>query len=104
MGATSQRGEKQDSKKVEYSTSRQVQAWFLKRSRDNWKRKYGKLKVDTKRLQNRVNDVTKSRKQWRQETKERDQRIRELEAANAALKEQLAAEKKGGPRTGIGPG
>jgi uncharacterized protein YlxW (UPF0749 family) len=51
--------------KVKYVTPRWVQVWFLRRSRDNWKRKYQRLKADAKRLQNRVNDVTRSRDQWR---------------------------------------
>jgi hypothetical protein len=55
------------------------------------------LKADEKRLQNRVNDVTKSREQWRDESRDAKQRIQELEAENAALREQLAAEKKDGP-------
>jgi hypothetical protein len=49
----------------EYKTPRWVQVWFLRRSRDNWKKKYMALKAEAKRLQNRVNDVTKSRERWR---------------------------------------
>jgi hypothetical protein len=48
-----------------YKTPRWVQVWFLRRSRDNWKKKYMALKAESKRLQNRVNDVTKSRQRWR---------------------------------------
>lgn len=84
----------QDGQKVEYMTPARVQAWFLRRSRENWKRKYKGLKSDAKRLQNRVNDVNKSREQWRSESKHLSQRVRELEAENAALQEQLAALKK----------
>jgi uncharacterized protein YlxW (UPF0749 family) len=76
--------------KEAYTTSRRVQAWFLGRSRDNWRRKYKRLKAQAKRLQNRVNDVTRSRQRWRQ-------RAEELEAQVAALREG-AAGKKGGPR------
>lgn len=68
-----------------------MQAWFLKRSRDNWKKKYGHLKVDAKRLQNRVNDVSKSREHWREEAAQLTRRVQELEAQNAALHEQVAA-------------
>ena len=71
-----------------YLTPRWVQAWFLKRSRDNWKKKYQRLKADAKRLQNRVNDVTRSRESWRQQ-------VRALEAENAALREQAALKKSG---------
>jgi len=92
----------QDGQKPEYTTSHRIQAWFLQRSRDNWKKKYMQLKSDAKRLQNRVNDVTRSREHWRDETHQQTQRIQELEAENAALHEQLAALKKDGllPATG----
>lgn len=92
----------QDDHQVEYTTPHRVQAWFLKRSRDNWKKKYGELKADAKRLQNRVNDVTKSREQWRDETKQLTAQVRELETENAALQEQLAALKKDGQRANTG--
>jgi len=92
----------QDGRKPAYSTPPRVQAWFLHRSRENWKKKYQELKADAKRLQNRVNDVTKSREQWRDETEQQRQRIQELEAANAALHEQLAALKKDRAFAGVG--
>ena len=69
----------------EFTSPPWVQRWFLQRSRDNWKQKYTHLKKDAKRLQNRVNDVTKSRQQWCEETKLLNLRVQELEAANAAL-------------------
>jgi len=87
-----------------YKTSHRVQAWFLSRSRKRWKQKHQDLKVEAKRLQNRVADVTKSREKWRQEARQLSQRVRELEAQNAALREQAAALKKYGPRTGPGLG
>jgi peptidoglycan hydrolase CwlO-like protein len=93
-----------DDPKVEYTTPRHVQVWFLQRSRRNWKKKYGNLKCDAKRLQNRVNDVTKSREKWRQDSKEAQQRVQQLEAELAALQEQLAALKKDGPNAGVGTG
>ena len=83
MDATSQEG-----KATKYLTPPRVQAWFLGRSREKWKRKYKNLKADAKRLQNRVNDVTRSRENWRQ-------RVEELEAENAALREQAALKKSG---------
>ena len=85
MDAVAQHGSKRT-----YTTPRWVQAWFLQRSRDNWKRKYQALKADSKRLLNRVNDVSKSRAAWRRE-------VERLTAENAALREQAAALKKGGP-------
>ena len=80
----------QEGGRKSYTTTRRVQAWFLGRSRDNWKRKYQRLKAGAKRLQNRVNDVTRSRERWRT-------RVEELEAEVAALREG-AAGKKDGPR------
>jgi len=92
----------QDDDKAQYKTPRWVQDWFLRRSRDNWKKKYAELKADGKRLQNRVNDVSKSREKWRGDSKELEERIRELESQNAALQEKLEALKKDGHRTGAG--
>jgi len=79
-----------------YTTVHRVQAWFLGRSRDNWKQKYKQLKAHAKRLQNRVNDVSRSRESWREQ-------VRALEAENAALREQ-AALKKYRPGDGATPG
>lgn len=81
--------------RVAYTTPSWVQAWFLRRSRDNWKKKYMDVKADNKRLQNRANDVGKSREHWRDETERLRQRVHNLESENAALLEQLAALKKG---------
>jgi peptidoglycan hydrolase CwlO-like protein len=85
-----------EDQKPAYTTPPRVQAWFLHRSRENWKKKYMGVKEDAKRLQNRVNDVTKSREHWREETKQLTKRVQELEAESAALREQLAALKKDG--------
>lgn len=89
----------QDDEKVEYKSPPWAQRWFLQRSRDNWKRKYMGLKTDAKRLQNRVNDVSKSREKWREEVEGLKERVEQLEAENTALQEQLAALKKDGPGT-----
>ena len=94
----------QEDRKVEFTTPARVQAWFLLRSRELWKKKYKGLKADIKRSQNRVNDVTKSRQQWREQATGLAQRVRELEAENAALQEQLAALKKDGLVGAAGPG
>jgi DNA-binding transcriptional regulator GbsR (MarR family) len=79
-----------------YTTSHRVQAWFLGRSRDRWKRKYQDLKAQAKRLQNRVHDVSKSRAQWREEAEKLQRQLQELEVHNAALLQQVASKKKGG--------
>lgn len=92
----------QEDEKVVYTTPRWVQAWFLRRSRDNWKAQYMELKADAKRLQNRVNDVSKSREKWREETEDLQERVSQLEAEKAAMQEQLAALKRDGRNAGIG--
>lgn len=94
----------QQDAKVNYTTPRWVQAWFLGRSRARWKKKYQELKVKAKQLQNRVNDVTKSREKWREEAKQLSRRVQELEAQHAALQKQVAASKKDGPDAGCRPG
>ena len=78
----------QEGSKRRYSTPARVQAWFLGRSRDGWKAKCKELKAQAKRLQNRVNDVTRSREMWRE-------RVAELEKENAALQAQAALKKSG---------
>jgi SMC interacting uncharacterized protein involved in chromosome segregation len=83
-----------DDDPIEYTTPARVQAWFLRRSRELWKKKYMQLKSDAKRLQNRVNDVTKSRESWCEETKQLTQQLREVVAENAALRAQVEASKK----------
>jgi hypothetical protein len=90
--------ESQDAKPA-YTTPARVQAWFLERSRRNWKRKYKTLKADEKRLENRVRDVTESREKWREQAKQLKQRVQELEAANADLR---AGEKPKKKRTRAG--
>ena len=94
----------QEDREVEFTTPARVQAWFLHRSRELWKKKYKVLKANAKRSQNRVNDVTKSRQQWREQAKQMAERVRELEAENATLQERLAALKKDGVVGTAGPG
>jgi predicted nuclease with TOPRIM domain len=78
----------QEGGKRRYTTPSWVQAWFLGRSRDNWKAKYKGLKTEAKRLKNRVEDARRSREMW-------EQRAKKLEAENAALREQAALKKSG---------
>jgi len=88
-----------EQREAKYTTPSWVQRWFLTRSRNGWKTKYKVLKAASKVLQNRVNDMTKSREKWRHDAKELVQRVRELEAENAVLRERAAASKKHGQRT-----
>lgn len=85
-----------DDKAPKYTTPHRVQVWFLSRSRKRWKQKYQDLKARAKCLQNRVNDVTKSRASWRDQAEQLQKQVRELTAQNAALHEQAAALKKEG--------
>lgn len=90
----------QDEPRRKYTTPAYVQAWFLQRSRDNWKNKYSLVKDDVRQLKNRLIDVEKSREQWRERAKDHARRLEEVEAQNAALQEQLAALKKDGQPNG----
>jgi predicted nucleic acid-binding Zn-ribbon protein len=74
-----------------FTTSKQVQAWFLRRSRDLWKKKYAVLKVETKRLQQQVADVCHSRANWRGEAETALREAQELRAQNAELQARLDA-------------
>jgi predicted nucleic acid-binding Zn-ribbon protein len=74
-----------------YSTSKQVQAWFLRRSRGLWKKKYAELKVQSKRLRQRVADVTNSRAEWRSKAEAARREAEEIRTQNAALRVQLDA-------------
>jgi chromosome segregation ATPase len=78
-------------KSAAYTTSKQVQAWFLGRSRDLWKKKYAELKVESKRLHQRVADVCKSRDNWRSEVETTQRELRELHVQNAELQARLDA-------------
>src|SRR6267154_1144586 len=61
--------------KVTYKSPKHAQVWFLRRSRDLWKKKYQALKVEAKRWQNRVADVTKSRDKWRTQAEDAQRRL-----------------------------
>jgi hypothetical protein len=84
---------KQNEGRVVYKSSRRAQVWFLSRSRRTWKCKYMALRIEAKRLTNRVSDVSKSREKWRQRTEQQSQRVRVLEAENEQLR-AMALQKK----------
>jgi predicted RNase H-like nuclease (RuvC/YqgF family) len=85
---------------TEFTTPHRVQAWFLGRSRDRWKKKYMELKAESTRLQRRLADIGESREKWRDEAEQLRRRLKELELQTAALQEQTAAFKKHGPARG----
>jgi prefoldin subunit 5 len=74
-------------------------AWFFRKSRDGWKRKYRDLKATVKGHKNRIADLTKSREQWRAKAEQAGQRLSALEAENAELQARIAAEEEGKKRT-----
>jgi len=75
----------QDSKPA-YTTSKQVQAWFLRKSRDLWKKKYADLKAQFKRSRQQVADMDRSRAQWRDRAERAARDLEELQAENARLR------------------
>src|SRR5215210_7532673 len=77
--------------KPAYTTSKQVQAWFLRRSRDLWKNKYAELKVELKRFRQRVADIDRSRAHWRRQAEDAVQPADALQAENARLKAAVDA-------------
>lgn len=81
--------------KPAYTTSKQVQAWFLRRSRDLWKSKYADLKLEFKRLRQRVADMESSRAQWRRKAEDAGQEIEALQAENAQLRAAVDADSGG---------
>jgi chromosome segregation ATPase len=88
-------GTDQHDKPPAYKTSKQVQAWFLGRSRDLWKQKYADLKVEAKRLQQRVADVDRSRADWRDKAEAALQEAQALRAQLAELQARLDVSPEG---------
>jgi chromosome segregation ATPase len=75
---------------TDYKSRPGALAWFFRKSRDGWKRKYRDLKVTVKGLKNRIADLTKSREQWRAKAEQAGERLGALEAENAELRSRLA--------------
>jgi chromosome segregation ATPase len=69
-----------------YTTSKQVQAWFLRLSRDRWKNKAVALRGELKRFRQRVADMDRSRDQWRRQAEDASQKLEALQAENARLR------------------
>jgi hypothetical protein len=83
--------------KPTYTTSKQVQAWFRRRRRDLWKTRYADLKLELKRVRQRVADVDRSRARWRRKADEAGQQLEALQAENARLRAATdAATDRGG--------
>jgi chromosome segregation ATPase len=84
--------------KPAYTTSKQVQAWFLRRSRDLWKTKYADLKLEFKGLRQRVADIDRSRAQWRRKAEDAGQQLEALQAENSRLRAAADAIIDGGEK------
>jgi predicted nuclease with TOPRIM domain len=67
-----------------------VVARFLERSRDLWKRKYMELKAELHRLKVRVQDMDKSRRQWRERAETSEAKVAELHAELQRLQAWLS--------------
>jgi chromosome segregation ATPase len=89
--------------KPAYTTSKQVQAWFLRRSRDLWKTKYADLRVELKRARQRVADIDRSRAQWRRQAEEAGPHLEALQAENARLRAAADAATDGGEKKILPP-
>ena len=74
-------------------------AWFFRKSRDGWKRKYQDLKATLKGYKNRITDLTKSRQQWREKAEQAGERLAVLEAEVADWRAQVAAQEDKKKRT-----
>jgi hypothetical protein len=74
--------------RVAYKSPRHAQVWFLRRSRDNWKRKYQALKADAKRLRNRAASAAKSRDGWRARAFQAERLLEQFQRRTAASQAQ----------------
>jgi hypothetical protein len=90
----------QHDKPPAYKSCKQVQAWFLGRSRDLWKNKYAALKVESKRLQQQVADVCRSRADWRGKAETALREAQELRAQLAELHARLDESPEGSQKNG----
>src|SRR4051812_11866576 len=79
--------------RVAYKSPKHAQVWFLRRSRDGWKRKYQALKADARRLRNRAADAAKSRDGWRARAFRAERLLQEAQRHDAAS----AAQRQGPP-------
>jgi chromosome segregation ATPase len=84
-----QAGSDQPDNKPAYTTSKQVQAWFLGRSRDRWKKKATQKNAEIKRLRQRADDVEASRANWHAKAEAAQQEIEQLQREKAQLQARL---------------
>jgi chromosome segregation ATPase len=87
-----------DTDPKDYKSRPGALAWFFRKSRDGWKRKYRDLKGTVKGLKNRIADLTRSREQWRAKAEQAGQRLAALEAEIAELRARVAEAEEGKKR------
>ena len=90
-------GEEQDLFDNYRSRPKQLARWLLE-SRNTLREKYQKLKADWKRLTVRVNDVSRSRDNWKQRAEVSDKQLQamqaEVERLSALLEQEADSELK----------
>ncbi len=67
---------------------------FFEKSRDGWKEKHGKAKIENKYLQNRIRYLERTELQWKQETLELRKEIARLETEKKKEKLQKRGKEK----------
>jgi DNA topoisomerase IA len=72
-----------------YRSPLRVLVEWLRRSRDNWKQKYLKVKAEVKRFKNRAYDLEKSRDRWKAEATGRQRQVEALQAEVKRLSAQV---------------
>lgn len=100
-GKDASKKDKSSRKSSSYSSRPGALVWFFRKSRDQWKDKCKDLKTLLKKFKNRVADLTKSRDKWKLKAEQSASLIAELNsqldsirAENAALREEIATQKK----------
>ncbi len=84
------------------SRPKQLARWLLE-SRDTLRAKYQKLKADWKRLTVRVNDVSRSRDNWKQRAEFSDKQVQAMQAEVERLSALLEQEADSGPQKKVPP-
>lgn len=84
------------------SRPRQLARWLLE-SRDTLREKYRKLKVDWKRLTVRVNDVSRSRDNWRQRAEVSEKQVLAMQAEVERLSALIEPEAYSGSKKKLPP-
>ena len=88
-----------------YRSPARALAWFFKKSRDGWKKKYMALKAELKRTKVRVRDVVRSREKWRARAEQAEAKLAEMQAEVERLQALVGSppEAEKGGRRGHGP-